>query len=108
MLLQELMKDDMDSSDIMEFSAQNVQDEDDEPLAFSSGGAIAAALEQQDPGISSAIQSLEQKSSGSPITNDVVVLQKLPTTKGQSLSQANKNGSKANTKANTIKKNITA
>jgi|DEB0MinimDraft_12_1074336.scaffolds.fasta_scaffold60416_1 hypothetical protein len=33
----------------MEFSAQNVQDEDDEP-AFSAGGAFAEALEQQDPG----------------------------------------------------------
>jgi len=55
MLLQELMNDDFESKDIMEFSAQNVQDDEDEPLAFSSGGAIAAALEQQDPGISKAI-----------------------------------------------------
>ena len=48
----ELVMDDVDNTDILAFSAQQIAD-DEEPLAFASGGAIMDALAQADPGLKS-------------------------------------------------------
>ena len=50
MTLQEFMQqDDLDGSDILAYSSLNANSNEEDDSAFKSGGAIMAALEQQNP-----------------------------------------------------------
>ena len=100
---QMLIQDDV--KDILAFSSTNVQNEDEEPLAFTSGGAIMDALQEQDPGFKSASTELPKKLATED--DDVVVLQRLPTANGgKTLKKSGKQIKKLSSQLESINKKI--